>query len=269
MSTATAEKLLVDDVSKFFGQTHALDHVSFSLRDGEFISLVGTSGCGKTTLLRILAGLEPPSSGDVSLNGHPITGPTQEIGVAFQTDRLLPWRSVRRNVTLGLEMGRQRRRVNPRQIDELIDLVGLADFGSHYPYQLSGGMKQRVNLARALAIDPDVLLLDEPFAALDAQTREVMQSELLQIWSERRKTVLFITHQIDEAVYLSDRVIVLKRRPGSVREVIDIDLPRPRELSIKRSADFNAYVERAWSLLEGDVRNADREDREAMLKKAR
>jgi NitT/TauT family transport system ATP-binding protein len=259
-------KVAIHDLSKFFGPTHVLDALNLDIHEGEFVSIVGTSGCGKTTLLRILAGLDTPTSGSVALDGRPVQGPTHGIGVAFQSDRLLPWRSVRKNVTFGLELGRKRAKIDERRVSQLIDLVGLADFENHYPYQLSGGMKQRVNLARALAIDPDVLLLDEPFAALDAQTREVMQAELLRIWSERKKTVIFITHQIDEAVYLSDRVVVLRRRPGRVREVIDIDLPRPRDLTVKRSPAFNTCVERIWTLLERDVRNADLENRAALAR---
>lgn len=250
-------KLEINNVTKYFGDTQVLNDVDFSINDGEFVSIVGTSGCGKTTLLRIVAGLDHPTEGEVLLDGQRVDEPTRKIGIAFQSDRLLPWRSVRKNVTLGLELGRTGGKIDNARIDALIDLVGLSDFTKYYPYQLSGGMKQRVNLARALAVDPEVLLLDEPFAALDAQTRELMQLELLRIWGEEKKTVYFITHQIDEAVFLSDRVIVLERRPGRVREIIDINLDRPRDLSIKRTEAFNGYVEQIWSLLERDVRNAD------------
>jgi ABC-type nitrate/sulfonate/bicarbonate transport system, ATPase component len=252
-------KLEIKNVSKFFGDTQVLNDVDFSIGDGEFVSIVGTSGCGKTTLLRIVAGLDHPTGGEVVLDGQPVEEPTRKIGIAFQSDRLLPWRTVRKNVTFGLELGKAEGKIDSDRIDALIDLVGLADFTKFYPYQLSGGMKQRVNLARALAVDPEVLLLDEPFAALDAQTRELMQLELLRIWGEQKKTVYFITHQIDEAVFLSDRVIVLERRPGHVRDIIEIDLDRPRDLSIKRTKKFNEYVEQIWSLLERDVRNADME----------
>jgi len=248
-------KLRLENISKHFGATKVLDSVSLDIDDGEFVSLVGTSGCGKTTLLRIVAGLEPASQGRVALAERVITQPDPAIAVGFQSDRLLPWRSIRKNVTLGLEFRRQPAASYQHRVDKLLELVGLQDFQHYYPYQLSGGMKQRVNLARALAVDPEVLLLDEPFAALDAQTREVMQSELLRIWQEAQKTVMFVTHQIDEAVYLSDRVIVLRRRPGSVREVVDIDLGRPRELSLKRTPKFNSYVEQIWSMLDGDLRS--------------
>lgn len=256
-------KVSIDHLSKFYARTHALDDIHFDIGDREFVSVVGASGCGKTTLLRLLAGLEQPSEGTVSLDGAAVTAPSRKIGVVYQNDRLLPWRSVRKNISLGLELGKERGPQGADDVDALIDLVGLSDFERHYPYQLSGGMRQRANLARALATDPQLLLLDEPFAALDAQTRELMQMELLRIWDERRKTVMFITHQIDEAVFLSDRVVVLSRRPGHIREIIPIDLPRPRDLREKRTSEFNAYVERIWDLLERDMRNADREARRA------
>ena len=257
-------RLAVSKVSKSFGDLHVLDSVDFVAEPGEFISIVGTSGCGKTTLLRIISGLETASAGQVVLGDKPISGPSLEIGCAFQSDRLMPWRNIRKNVTLGLELRRRGKKIDETKVDALLSLIGLREFSDNYPYQLSGGMKQRVNLARALAIDPEVLLLDEPFAALDAQTREVMQTELLRVWRETQKTVVFITHQIDEAVYLSDRVIVLRRRPGRVREVVKIDLPRPRELAVKRSPDFNVYVEQIWEQLEGDILAAERDERSAV-----
>lgn len=257
-------RLAVSKVSKSFGDLHVLDNVDFVAEPGEFISIVGTSGCGKTTLLRIISGLEVASAGEVVLGDKSISGPSLEIGCAFQSDRLMPWRTIRKNVTLGLELRRRGKKVDDSQVDALLSLIGLREFSDNYPYQLSGGMKQRVNLARALAIDPEVLLLDEPFAALDAQTREVMQTELLRVWRETQKTVVFITHQIDEAVYLSDRVIVLRRRPGRVREVVKIDLPRPRELAVKRSPEFNVYVEQIWEQLEGDILAAERDERSAV-----
>lgn len=256
-----SNRLSINQVSKFFGEMLVLDNIDFTAESAEFVSIVGTSGCGKTTLLRIISGLEEATSGEVLLGGTPIKGPSLNVGTAFQSDRLMPWRTVRKNITLGLELRRRGKVVDDSKVDALLSLVGLEEFGEHYPYLLSGGMKQRANLARALAIDPQVLLLDEPFAALDAQTREVMQTELLRIWGEAKKTVVFITHQIDEAVYLSDRVIVLRRRPGRVREIVPIDLPRPRELAIKRSSEFNSYVEHIWEQLEGDVLAADRDER--------
>lgn len=256
-----SNRLQINKVSKRFASLQVLDEIDFTVEKAEFVSIVGTSGCGKTTLLRIISGLDTPSKGEVRLGDRVVNGPSLEIGTAFQSDRLMPWRTVRKNVSLGLEFRRRGTGVEKSKVDDLLALVGLLEFAETFPYNLSGGMKQRANLARALAIDPEVLLLDEPFAALDAQTREVMQTELLRIWGEAKKTVLFITHQIDEAVYLSDRVIVLRRRPGRVREIIPIDLPRPRDLAIKRSPKFNQYVEYIWELLEGDVLAAERDDR--------
>lgn len=256
-----SNQLQINSVSKSFSALKVLDDINFTAQPGEFISIVGTSGCGKTTLLRIISGLDEASEGKVVLGGKPVDGPSLEIGTAFQSDRLMPWRTIRKNVTLGLELKRRGSVIDDQKVDSLLNLVGLGEFSNSYPYQLSGGMKQRVNLARALAIDPKLLLLDEPFAALDAQTREVMQTELLRIWEETRKTVIFITHQIDEAVYLSDRVVVLRRRPGRVREIVDIDLPRPRDLTIKRSPQFNKYVEHIWEQLEGDVMAAAEDER--------
>lgn len=257
-------RLVVNQVSKSFDDLQVLDKVDFIAEPGEFISIVGTSGCGKTTLLRIISGLEDASDGQVSLGDRAVSGPSLQIGCAFQSDRLMPWRTIRKNVTLGLELRRRGQNVDNGKVDALLSLIGLKEFSENYPYQLSGGMKQRVNLARALAIDPEVLLLDEPFAALDAQTREVMQTELLRVWRETRKTVVFITHQIDEAVYLSDRVIVLRRRPGRVREIFKIDLPRPRDLAIKRTPEFNSFVEQIWEQLEGDILAAERDERSAI-----
>lgn len=256
-----SNRLQINKVSKRFASLQVLDEIDFTVEKAEFVSIVGTSGCGKTTLLRIISGLDTPSEGEVRLGDRVVNGPSLEIGTAFQSDRLMPWRTVRKNVSIGLEFRRRGAAVDNTKVDDLLALVGLSEFADTFPYNLSGGMKQRANLARALAIDPEVLLLDEPFAALDAQTREVMQTELLRIWGEAKKTVLFITHQIDEAVYLSDRVIVLRRRPGRVREIIPIDLPRPRDLAIKRSPKFNEYVEYIWELLEGDVLAAERDDR--------
>lgn len=230
-----------------------LSGISLQIEKSEFVSIVGASGCGKTTFLRILDGLITPSSGDVLIDGCKVTAPNDRRGFVFQKDSLWPWRTTLDNVLFGLQMQHRPRRESRAIALQLIELVGLKGFESHYPHQLSGGMRQRVNLARALAIDPDVLLMDEPFAALDAQTREVMQLELLRIWSAERKTVVFVTHQIDEAVLLSDRVIVFAARPGRIKEIVDIDLPRPRTFAMKRTPEFVAIVDRIWKLLEEEV----------------
>jgi NitT/TauT family transport system ATP-binding protein len=247
-------KLAIKNLGKRFGDLEVLRSIEAAISGGEFVSIVGPSGCGKTTMLRIVGGLESADTGSVLLDGRTITGPGRDRGFVFQQDNLLPWRDVLSNAEIGPEIGGSRSAMQREQTLRLLELVGLKGFEHYYPRQLSGGMRQRVNLARALAIDPDILLMDEPFSALDAQTREIMQTELLRIWEQGRKTVLFVTHQIDEAVYLSDRVFVLARRPGRLQEVIAIDLPRPRPLSIKRTPQFIAFVDRIWTLIEHDVR---------------
>jgi len=247
-------KLTVSGLTKKFGDLEVLRQINTSIGKGEFISIVGPSGCGKTTFLRIVGGLESASGGTVSLDGRVIDGPGRDRGFVFQQDNLLPWRDILSNVGIGSEIAGIRTPEQRALTQHLLELVGLKGFEHYYPRQLSGGMRQRVNLARALAVNPDLLLMDEPFSALDAQTREIMQTELLRIWEEGRKTVLFVTHQIDEAVFLSDRVFVFARRPGRLQEIIDIDLPRPRALAIKRTPDFVALVDRIWKLIEHDVR---------------
>ena len=253
-------KVQVDRVNKSFRGLEVLQEVSLDIADGEFVSIVGPSGCGKTTFLRLVHGLLPVDSGEVRVDGKVVKGPDASRGFVFQADSLLPWRSVWGNVFVGLEVNGRTARSDRDRVDSLLKLVGLERFGRYYPRQLSGGMRQRANLARALAVDPQLLLMDEPFAALDAQTREIMQSELLRIWSTAQKTVLFITHQIDEAVYLSDRVVVFARHPGRVRESIPIELPRPRDLELKRDPRFVAYVDRIWRLIEADVRESVQEE---------
>lgn len=249
----TAVELSVQHVDKEFATRGAtirvLDDITFSVARGEFFVIVGPSGCGKSTLLRIIQGLEPPTDGVITLGGRPLSGPSSDRGFVFQQDSLYPWRTVLQNVVLGLEiMGKASREATARAMS-LIELVGLTGFEKHYPRELSGGMRQRVNLARALAIDPEMLLMDEPFAALDALTRETMQQELLRIAAAANKTVLFITHQIDEAVLLADRILVMSARPGRVLETIPIELPRPRSLAVKRSQEFQALVDRIWNLV--------------------
>ena len=238
----------------------ALKDINLRVDKGEFLTIVGPSGCGKTTLLRIFAGLIPPSEGMVLHNGNPVLGPSPKVGFVFQSDNLMPWRNVWDNVSFGPELrGESKKSYGPR-IEYLLDLVGLSGFAKYYPHQLSGGMRQRVNLARALAIEPDVLLMDEPFAALDAQTREIMQDELLRIWRETGNTVVFITHQIDEAIFLADRLLILAARPGRVQELLTIDMPRPRGLEVKRTARFTELADHVWSSIERQVRASIRQE---------
>jgi len=247
-------KLQVEKLCKSFGDLEAVQNIDASVERGEFIAVVGPSGCGKTTFLRMVAGLEAPTSGSITIDGQRLSGPGSNRGFVFQNDSLLPWRTVLSNAMIGPEVAGKVGPVEKKRTLDLLKLVGLGGFENYYPRQLSGGMRQRVNLARALAIDPDVLLMDEPFAALDAQTREIMQTELLRIWEQGRKTVLFVTHQIDEAVFLSDRVLVFARRPGRLQESVKIDLPRPRALGLKCDPAFVAYVDHIWKLIEDDVR---------------
>jgi NitT/TauT family transport system ATP-binding protein len=256
-----AAKLQIEHVTKRYQMARrtgseardvlALDDITLGVEDGEFLALVGPSGCGKTSLLNIVAGLLPYEEGSVVIDGRRVSGPGTDRAVVFQHASLLPWRTILGNVRYGMEM--QRRFDEPamrERADHFVKLVGLSGFEKHYPGELSGGMQQRVNLARALAADPTVLLMDEPFAALDAQTREFMQSELLKIWAKAKKTVLFITHQINEAVYLADRVAVLSSRPGRLKATFDIPFARPRTLSLKRDPKFLAIEDQIWQLIE-------------------
>jgi len=250
-------KLEIDHLSKRYwternaSSVLALTDVSISVADGEFMAIVGPSGCGKTSLLNIPAGLLPYEEGAVRIDGKRVAGPGVDRSVVFQHASLLPWRTIAGNVRYGMEMQRRFDEATMRErTDYFIKLVGLTGFERHYPSELSGGMQQRVNLARALASDPMVLLMDEPFAALDAQTREFMQSELLKIWAKARKTVLFITHQINEAVYLADRVAVMSARPGRVKQVFRIPFERPRTLHLKREPRFLEVEDAIWQLIE-------------------
>lgn len=229
----------------------ALWQVSLSIEQGEFVVVVGPSGCGKTTLINAIAGLVKPTSGTILVHGQPVTGPGPDRSMVFQEYALLPWRTVLGNVRFGIEMQKERRRqVSDADLQRAIDMVGLKGFERSYPHQLSGGMRQRVGLARALVAGPQVLLMDEPFAALDAMTREVMQGELEQIIAESRQTVIFITHSIDEAIALADRVVVASARPGRIREIVPIDLPRPRrEYDVKSHPGFAELREHLWTLL--------------------
>jgi NitT/TauT family transport system ATP-binding protein len=223
------------------GPVRALDQVSVSERRGEFLSILGPSGCGKSTLLMIAAGLISPSSGEVAVDGMPVTQPRTDIGIVFQSPVLLEWRTALGNVMLQAEAKKLDHNAATRRARELLASVGLAGFEDKYPHELSGGMRQRVSLCRALIHNPPLLLMDEPFGALDALTRDQLVLDLQQIWNERRMTVLFITHSVPEAVFLSDRVVVMTPRPGQIDRVIDIDLPRPRTLAMREAPEFARY----------------------------
>jgi NitT/TauT family transport system ATP-binding protein len=224
----------------------AIERMDLDINRGEFVSIVGPSGCGKSTFLKIVNGLLPATEGEIEIRS---TSKGQDHAMVFQDSSLFPWYTVIGNVAYGLVCQGVKRKEAYERALPLIRLVGLEGFENKYPYQLSGGMQQRANLARALTVDPEILLMDEPFAALDAQTRELMQVELIRIWSQARKTVVFITHQIDEAIFLSDRVLVMSARPGKILADITIDLPRPRDLEIKRTPAFVAYEDQIWRLI--------------------
>ncbi|MCZ6449537.1 MAG: ABC transporter ATP-binding protein [Deltaproteobacteria bacterium] len=256
---SSGSKLIVRNLTKAFRRQRdnrvikVFDGISLDVRPSEFVCLVGPSGCGKTTLLRILNGLIPYDSGEIFLDGNSVIKPGVDKGFVFQDSSLLPWRTVTDNVILGLEIQGADKKVARERAQKFIDLVGLKGFETHYPYELSGGMQQRVNLARALIVDPEILLMDEPFASLDAQTREIMQSELLKMWVQAKKTVIFVTHQIEEAIYLADRVVVFSARPTKIREIVKIQISRPRPLSVKRTKDFLDYTDQIWEIIQEEV----------------
>lgn len=229
----------------------ALQNVSLTVNKGEFLTIVGPSGCGKSTLLDLIAGLALPTSGELFIDGKKITKPALDRGIVMQGYALFPWRTVRHNVEFGLEVKGVPKKDRQEISDRFLKLVNLSGFADRYPYELSGGMKQRVAIARALAYDPEVLLMDEPFAAVDAQTRETLQDELLRIWEETRKTIIFVTHSIDEAVALADRVAVMSANPGSVKEIVKVGLPRPRRVGdVLSTTDFSLVRYRIWELLQ-------------------
>ncbi|MGE0095253.1 MAG: ABC transporter ATP-binding protein [Alphaproteobacteria bacterium] len=241
------------NVSKTFpaqaGKVEALGGIELDVAQHEFVSVLGPSGCGKSTLLRIVAGLIPPSGGEVLVHGQPIDGPSSKVGIVFQSPVLLPWRTVLQNIELQVEVRKLDRAAFRDKARKLISLVGLEGFADSYPYQLSGGMQQRVSLCRALIHDPSLLLMDEPFGALDALTREQMGLELQRVWLETKKTVLFITHSIAEAVFLSDRIVVMSARPGRIQEIVAVDIPRPRSLDAMKDPRFHQAVDRARKLM--------------------
>ena len=226
------------------GKTHALSDINFSVKRGEFISIVGPSGCGKTTLLNILAGLISKTEGSAKISGSEVTKPLSEIGMVFQAPTLLPWRTILENVMVPIEIQKKDKSEGLKKANELLELAGLKGFEDKYPNELSGGMQQRAGICRALVHAPSVLLMDEPFGALDAMTREYMNLELLRIWKESNQTIALVTHSITEAVFLSDRVIVMSPRPGRIAEIIEIDLPRPRTLEMMSSDAAGVYVKK-------------------------
>jgi NitT/TauT family transport system ATP-binding protein len=244
-------KISFQDVVKTFPlkgtEFTALDGVSLDIADQEFVTVVGPSGCGKSTLMSMAAGLQEPSSGQVLVDGKPVTGPGPDRGVIFQQYALFPWLTVRQNVEFGLKLAAVPAEERRRRADQAIGLVGLEDFADALPKTLSGGMKQRCAIARAYAVDPQVLLMDEPFGALDALTRVQLQDQLLSTWSREKRTVLFITHDVDEAVYLASRVVVMAARPGRIHRVIDVDLPYPRTEEIRLSAEFRQIRNTVWT----------------------
>ena len=227
-------RLVYKNITKSFitvrGETiTALKDINLTVEDGEFVCLVGKSGCGKTTLLRMTAGLDTPTSGSVTLNGKEVSDPDSKVGIVFQEDRLFPWRTIRKNVEFGLELANVSKQQRKEKALYYLDLVGLSSFAEAHPHELSGGMKQRAAIARALANEPEVLLMDEPFGALDAHTRLKMQEELILIYEKEKRTIVFVTHSVDESVFLADKVVVLTSSPGHIEEVVDIDVPRPRD----------------------------------------
>jgi NitT/TauT family transport system ATP-binding protein len=230
-------KVVIDGVSKVFGATRALERIDLQITDNDFLCILGPSGCGKSTLLRIVAGLEVPSTGKALLDGQPVERPGPDRGMVFQSYTLFPWLTVRENILFGT-------RSTPAKTDSLMVKVGLKGFENHYPKQLSGGMQQRTALARALANDPKILLLDEPFGALDNQTRALMQELLLGIWEADRKTVLFVTHDIDEAIFMASRVAVMSARPGRLKTIVPVGLPHPRHYTMKTTPEFSALKAR-------------------------
>ena len=232
------------------GNVEALRGIDLGIRVGEFLSVLGPSGCGKSTLLKCVSGLESLTGGEVWIHGEPVVGPPDNLGIVFQRDVLLEWRSVIDNVLLPIEFAKGRKNEHRGRANDLLVLLGLDGFQNRYPWELSGGMRQRVAICRALLTDPALLMMDEPFGALDALTRDELNIELLRMWNETRKTVMFITHSITEAVFLSDRIVVMKKEPGEIVEILDIELPRPRRLAMRETPEFSAYAQHIREIFE-------------------
>ena len=244
------KKIAIDSLTKVFsgrsGDTVALDNVSLDIEENEFICVVGPSGCGKSTMLNVIAGLEMPSSGKVQIDGREISGPGPERGVIFQQYALFAWLTVEKNVEYGLMIKRVPKSERKAVVKKYIEMVGLSDFSKAYPKELSGGMKQRVAIARAYANNPAILLLDEPFGALDAQTRSQLQEDLLNTWESEKKTCFFITHDVEEAVLLSQRIVIMSTRPGRIKEIVKVDIPYPRNQKTKLTREFNDTKNYIW-----------------------
>ena len=231
----------------------AIEDISFQVGTGEFLAIIGPSGCGKTTILNTIAGLQTLTDGQILLDNKTLEGPGKDRAVVFQSPALMPWRTVLGNVVYGLELRGVKQQQAQAQAHHYIDLVGLQGFEQSYPNELSGGMQQRVNLARALTVEPSLLLLDEPLSALDAQTRAYMQWELQQIWQTTKNTAIYVTHHISEAIYLADQVLVMSARPGQIKEIVDIDIPRPRLLAVQQEPEFNRLERHIWTLLQAEA----------------
>jgi NitT/TauT family transport system ATP-binding protein len=255
-------KVKAEDVRKEFPSksgsacVKALNGINLEIQEGEFLAIVGPSGCGKSTFLELVAGLIKSTSGIIYIDGKPIDGTDLNRGIVFQGYALFPWRTVLENVAYGLEEKSIPKQKREEICRDYISLIGLSGFENHYPYQLSGGMKQRVAIARALAYNPDILLMDEPFAALDAQTREILQGEVLRIWDETKKTVVFVTHNIEEAVFLADRIAIMSARPGTIKRIVEVPLPRPRFDENRISQDFIKIRQEVGRLVREELKNA-------------
>lgn len=242
----------------------ALKDFSLSINTGEFIAIVGPSGCGKSTLLDIISGLSKANSGNIIIDGKTVAGPALDRGFVMQGYALFPWRTIRKNVEFGLELKKIPKKERGHISQKYLELVGLKGFEERYPHELSGGMRQRVAIARSLAYEPEVLLMDEPFAAVDAQTREILQDELLKIWEKTNKTIIFVTHSIEEAVLLADRVVVLTKNPGRIKKIVEIDLPRPRtNAEMRISTDYSWITNNVWELLQETEKETEKEGKKA------
>jgi NitT/TauT family transport system ATP-binding protein len=265
-SNETPKMVIIEALGKKYrsqgADMPALIDINLEIEEGEFICLLGPSGCGKSTLLKIIAGLIPASSGRITIDGKPINGPGPERAVVFQDYALFPWMTVRDNIEFGLEARKLARSARKEISTKLLRTVGLSDFADRFPHHLSGGMKQRVSIARALAVNPSLLLMDEPFGALDAQTRQTLQDELLRIWREYRKTVIFVTHSIEEAIYLSDRIVVMTARPGRIKEIVTVQEARPRDMT---GNDMNLRQREVRAVLNEEIKRAAALEQEDMM----